>query len=300
MKKRNIFLALGALGVILTIIIIPMTFSFVLSPKSSSVDNYRDESYSYIEDSTSPSLLMGEGYSELKTLAPEKIESNREGLKVQKNGSITLLVEDLDSAVTNLKVVNNKYQGQITNILDHGRGNDRVVQITIKIPVNRFEEYYETVREIDGEVTYANISILDVTEEYIDIASRLTNLKNTEVQFTKILEKAETITDILAVQRELNTVRGEIESYEQRMRYFDNQTEYSHINITFSVDKTGISVADEKWRPWGEVKVAVKALLTVLKSLVDAIIWLVVFSPLVLIPYLVIRYLIRRRKAKKA
>ncbi|HRX43860.1 MAG TPA: DUF4349 domain-containing protein, partial [Candidatus Dojkabacteria bacterium] len=144
-----------------------------------------------------------------------------------------------------------------------------------------------------------NVSTLDVTEEYIDITSRLSNLKSTEVQLVKILEKAESVTDILAVQRELNTVRGEIESYEQRKRYFDTQTDYSYITVSFSLDKTGLNVAQDEWKPWGEVKAAVKSLIEVLKAFVNMIIWIVIFSPVVLIPFFVIKYLSKRRKANQ-
>ena len=107
------------------------------------------------------------------------------------------------------------------------------------------------------------------------------------------------MTDVLAVQKELSTVRGEIESYEQRKRYFDNQTNYAYVSISFAIDKTGLNIAEEQWKPWGEVKAAVKALVEVLKGLVNVIIWLVIFSPLVLIPYFLIKHLKKGKKTEK-
>ncbi len=295
MNKKALFIILGSIAIFILIVVLGL--SFFMS---------RSSNYSIGEDSVSGNIgKMTDSYypvpsvEETLSLAPDQMVNNQEGSKVQKNGSINLLVEGIDDAVNDLKAVNGMYSGVITNIYDYGRGNDRNVQITVKVPVGKFELYYEELRKLDGEVTYANVSTLDVTEEYIDITSRLTNLKSVEGQLVDILEKAETVTDILAVQRELNTVRGDIESYEQRKRYFDSQTDYSFITVSFSVDKTGLNIAEDEWKPWGEVKSAVKSLIQVLKGFVNLVIWIIIFSPVVLIPFFVIKYLVKRKKANK-
>ncbi len=284
---------------------------FVLTVIVLIVARYRTYNYQYgtgysgvgtIEEGAMPSSDMGldmEKAYESATLSSDELVNNQEGSKVQKNGSVSILVEQLDASVESLKLINGKYLGQITNIYDYGQGNDRVVQITVKVPVEDFEAYYEELRELDGEVTYANVSTTDVTEEYIDITSRLANLKNTETQLNRILEQADTVTDILAVQRELNTVRGDIENYEQRKRYFDSQTDYAYMSVTFALDKTGLNIAEDEWKPWGEVKAALKSLVSVLKGFVNLIIWIVVFSPVVLVPFFVVKYIVKRNKAKK-
>lgn len=295
MNKKVLFGILGGLGIFVVICILGLYF-FRRSP------SYDGGPYTFMSGNTEKamdSFLPVPSYEESASLAPDQMVNDAQGSKLQKNGSINLLVEGIDDAVDDLKAVNGMFGGVITNIYDSGRGNDRSVSITVKVPVDKFETYYEELRKIEGEVTYANVSTLDVTEEYIDITSRLSNLKSTEVQLVKILEKAESVTDILAVQRELNTVRGEIESYEQRKRYFDTQTDYSYITVSFSLDKTGLNVAQDEWKPWGEVKAAVKSLIEVLKAFVNMIIWIVIFSPVVLIPFFVIKYLVKRRKANQ-
>ena len=233
------------------------------------------------------------------SISENEMVNNQEGSKVQKNGSVSVLVENIDESIEALKSINSAFNGQITNIYDNGKGNERTVQITVKVPVERFEAYYEQLRKLDGEVVYADITTVDVTEEYIDITSRLNNLRNTEAQLNKILERADSVTDVLAVQKELSAVRGEIESYEQRKRYFDSKTDYAYISVSFAIDKTGLNISEEQWKPWGEVKAAVKALVEVLKDLVNVIIWLVIFSPLVLIPYFLIKHFKKGKKTEE-
>lgn len=293
MKKKAIYFILGFLGVCFLIGVL-IVYSRMKSP---SYDSRNTDYYSGDMGFVSDSYSVGNSSEESVPLAPDQMINNQEGSKLQKNGSISFLVEVIDDAIAELKSVNGMFSGIITNIYDSGRGNDRGVAITVKVPVEKFELYYEELRKLDGEVTYANISTTDVTEEYIDITSRLANLKSTEAQLVKVFDRADTVTDILAVQRELNTVRGEIESYEQRKRYFDSQTDYSYITISFSIDKTGINVSEDEWKPWGEVKAAVKSLIELLKGFVNFVIWIVVFSPVILLPFFVIRYLIRRKRA---
>ena len=228
----------------------------------------------------------------------DALYNNEEGSKVQKTGSVTMLVKNIDDAVKSMNLVNSKYSGQVTNIYDHGRGNERFVQITIKVPVASFESYYDELREIDGEVTYANIGTSDLTEQYIDITSRLANLKEVETQLVGILRTAATVQDTLAVQKELNTVRGDIESYEAQKRYFDSQTDYAYMSITFSIDKEGLDIADEPWKPLGEFRAALNALVSVLRGLVNAGIWMLVFSPVVLIPVGILIFVTKKKQVK--
>ncbi len=295
MNKKLLFNILGGLGVFILLCI----FVFFFFRRSPSYDNGVSEFASENIGKELDSSYYAPSIDETMSLAPDQMINNKDGSKVQKNGSIILLVENIDDAVEELRSVNGMYSAQITNIYDSGRGNDRNVSITVKVPVEKFENYYEELRKLDGEVTYANVSTLDVTQEYIDITSRLSNLKSTEAQLVKILERAENVTDILAVQRELNTVRGDIESYEQKKRYFDSQTDYSFITVSFSVDKTGLNVSEDEWKPWGEFKAAIKSLIDLLKGFVNFLIWVLVFSPIILIPLFVIKYLLKRKKAKK-
>lgn len=289
MSKKTLFFILFAVLVSMILVGIPLLanrFRVVTDPimvNTANTKSYYDSSDSYLASSQ---------------LAEEELINDTEGSKVQKSGSVKFLVDNIDNALSSVRELNRKYSAEIIDIYDSGRGNDRVLTVTVKLPVDDFETYYEDVRKINGEVTYANVSTSDVTEEYIDITSRLANLKNVEGQLIEILQKAQSVTDILAVQAQLNTVRGDIESYEQRKRYFDNRTDYSQLFLSFSIDKGGLSISDEQWKPLGEFRVALKALVSVLKGLINVSIWLLVFSPVILIPVSIGVYIKKRTEQK--
>ena len=280
---------------ILLFLILLLIFTSLLSPSK------YPKSYDTIittPDSNFESMdTSGENFSSISL--NQSLYNTEEGSKIRKQGSVSISVTNIDSAIEDLDTINTQYSGKITNIYDSGRGNDRIVNITIQVPVESFEKYYNALREMNGEVTYANIGSTDLTKEYIDITSQLKNLRNVEAQLTNILQRATTIQDILSVQKELNTVRGEIELYEAQERHFNNQTDYSHITVTFSIDKKGLEISDTPWSPVGELRAALSTLVVFLKGVINVGIWIVVFSPVVIIPVVIVRYVSKKRKERK-
>lgn len=75
----------------------------------------------------------------------------------------------------------------------------------------------------------------DVSEEFVDLQSEITNLKVTEEGLQKLIDKAEKLEDILSLQKELTGVRGEIQKRQGRLNFLDNRTAFSTITINLSL-----------------------------------------------------------------
>jgi PKD repeat protein len=119
----------------------------------------------------------------------------------------------------------------------------------------------KALRKLAVEVSSESTSSKDVTEEYVDLSTKLRNLEATEEQLLKIMEKAETVEDILNVQRELSKTRGEIEQTKGRMQYLERTSatslievnlEQSTLEAKFTADKT-TAKEGEKIRFYAEV-----------------------------------------------
>lgn len=102
--------------------------------------------------------------------------------------------------------------------------------ITVRVPESEYSSFLEDVGEL-GEVTSKSVNAQDVTEEYIDVSARLDNLERQESRLQEILNMTETVEDVLAVEKELERVRGEIESLTGRLNYLDDRIEFSTISI---------------------------------------------------------------------
>ena len=190
-----------------------------------------------------------------------------------------------------------KYDGKIVSETDSGYGRDRYVYMNIRVADDKYTDVYNELKDFDGKLLNSSSNEEDVTQEYVDLQARLDNLQNTEKQLTGILSTAKTVEDTLAVYTELNSIRGQIESLQANIKYLDEKTDYSIISLTIAQSSTGINVDEDKWVPVGIFKEALSALVSFVKGLGSVAIWVVVFSPVILIPVLV--FVMLKKKVKK-
>lgn len=219
--------------------------------------------------------------------------------KIRKSGSVDILVEDLDIAHSTILDMLSRYNGSVVNSHESGLGNEKTIYITLKIPVEKFDDIYNDIKNIDGEVTYAFYYTDDITQEYTDLESRLRNLQEAEKQLVEILKTAKTVEDTLAVYKELTSIRSQIEVLEGQIKYLDNQVEYSYITVTLTLSDVGKEITDEEWNPLGVLKTAFGSLVDFCKFLVNVFIWLVVFSPAIAIVVIIVVLIKKNVKKKK-
>ena len=112
-----------------------------------------------------------------------------------------------------------------------------------------------------------------------------------------ILETAKSVEDTLSVYRELNAVRLNIEMIQAQLENIGKQTEYSYIYVNISQSSTGLDVSEEAWRPLGVFKDAIRSLVSFVKFFGSALIWVVVFVPviaLVVVPVVLIQKRVKK------
>ena len=110
-------------------------------------------------------------------------------------------------------------------------GNDgerQTASITIRVPNERYEEVLNQLRRL-GDVRSENSNATDVTEEFTDLQSNLTNLQATEREYLKLLTQAGTIDEILVVQDRINVTRSQIDQIQGRLNLIGNQTDLATI-----------------------------------------------------------------------
>jgi len=114
---------------------------------------------------------------------------------------------------------------------DDDREQRQVASVTIRVPAEVYSSVLTQIRGLAETVDYEESNAQDVTEEFTDLQSRLRNLQATETQLLALLERAETITDILTVQDRLNVVRGDIEYVQGRLQLIGNLTDLATVTV---------------------------------------------------------------------
>ena len=148
----------------------------------------------------------------------------------------------------------------------------------------------------------------DVTDEYVDLQSRLTNLEATRDRIRAFLDEAKDVEDALDVNRELATVEGQIEQVQGRMNYLFDRAAYSTVTIQIdpelpkvapTLTPTPTPTPRPPWQPAQSIRQAGNTLGSILRTLGEATIWfIIVVAPLLAPPALIVWVIQRRIKRK--
>lgn len=168
---------------------------------------------------------------------PDKVVPQVIKKKIIKDGRLGLQVTDLPTAKKQIdslvKVLGGYYANENLRNSDQESG----YQLTIRIPVVNFEKFLYSAENGSGKVIYKEIEARDVTEEFVDIESRLNSKRNSLARYNEILKRANTVKDIIEIAESIRVLQEEIESSEGRLRYLNDCVNYSTLNLVISTEK---------------------------------------------------------------
>ncbi len=149
------------------------------------------------------------------------------------NANVVLEVEDYGDAQTELFNMVTLAGGYMLNFSDRMSTHESGGTFVIKVPSKGFHSFVSKLEELKKKDTEAqrNIEGKDVTEEYVDIASRLKAKQVVEGRLLSFMEKATDTKNLLQFSNELARVQEEIEAIKGRMRYIDQNVAFSTVEI---------------------------------------------------------------------
>jgi len=144
--------------------------------------------------------------------------------------------KEFDSFYKKIEETTSQAGGYIESSETNGSASDgtnRYASLTLRIPADKMDQML-AVLDSDSNITYQNCTSDDVTLQYVDMESHLKALRTEQETLLKLMEKADKLDDVIALQSQLTNIRYEIESYESQLRMYDNLVDYStlHLNIS--------------------------------------------------------------------
>lgn len=156
------------------------------------------------------------------------------GRKLIKNVSMDVETEEFDSFIRTLLNRINGLGGYVensnTNNSSYYVNNNRSANYMIRIPSERLDELVGNVTEL-ANVTWKEESVRDITLQYVDIESHKIALQTEQERLLVLMEQAETVEDLIAIESRLSEIRYQIQSYESTLRTYDNQVNYSTLHL---------------------------------------------------------------------
>lgn len=233
---------------------------------------------------------------------------------VIKQGSLRVSVADPSSAMRSVMKMAEAMGGYVVtsnqwNSVDSSGKQYAQTSVTIRVPAERLDEAMQKIREMaaDGEngVISESVSGEDVTSDYVDSQSRLRNLEAAEQQLVKLLESATDLQYTLDIFRELTNIRSEIEVLKGHIKYLEESAALSSVAVEFVAEASLQPIQIGSWKPSGEAKKAVQALIRAAQKVGTGLIWFVItwvpfLLPIGLIIYLIVRASKKRKAARKA
>jgi Domain of unknown function (DUF4349) len=144
------------------------------------------------------------------------------------------------------------------------------VSMTIRVPAEKLDEALATIKkETDQPIISENESSQDVTAEYTDLNSRLTNLQAAEKQLQEIMASATKTEDVLSVYSQLVSVREQIELIKGQMKYYEQSAALSSISIQLIANAAMQPITIAGWQPKGVAKEALQSLIHTMQSLAN-------------------------------
>ncbi len=158
--------------------------------------------------------------------------------------------------------------------------------LVLRVPIASREALLTKIRSYGIKVTSENLTGTDVTDQYVDNEARLAPLLKSRQKLEQLLDEAQKVPEILEVQRELSALQLQIDNLKGQQEYLKKTSELNKITIYLSTDEYSLPYAPEaSWRPEVIFKQAVRSMIATLRQFGTWAIWLVVYSPLVLVGF---------------
>lgn len=207
---------------------------------------------------------------------------------IARTAQIRAVVSDPVATVQALTTLVEAKGGFVSDSRQWRSGEQMLASLTIRVPVRDLPATLDSIRHRALRVENESTSGEDVTEQYADLRAQLTNLRATETELRALLvtvrQRTQKAADILEVFNQLASIRQQIDRTQSRITTLEQLTDLATITVELVPDALAQPLTAGRWRPLTVVRAAFRTLLSTLRWLLEATIWLLLyFIPVVLV-----------------
>ena len=228
----------------LSLLVLPLMCS-----KAESSNDYAMEAVEAVEDVASYDLVSEEKSSNFIQNNDIEVSQNT---KIIKTANLRFATNDINESFDLIKKNIIKYKAIVQNDNTGKDYNSIYRNITLRVPNIYFDSF---IAELGKGVSYFDrkeISSQDVSEEFVDLQARLKAKQTLEKRYLELLSKANKVSEILEIEKELANIREEIEAKQGRLQYLQSRVSMSTIIIEMYTEKaegtgTTVSYGSKMW-----------------------------------------------------
>lgn len=153
--------------------------------------------------------------------------------KLIKEGRVEFETEDIKITRQTVFRAVRKYKGYVSSDQEFKSPGRTSNTLVIRVPAEHYDDLLRDATVGVEKFDFREIDVKDVTEEFLDIEARLKTKKELEARFLELLKQAKTVSEVVEIEKQINTLRSDIESIEGRLKYLQNQVALSTLTMTF-------------------------------------------------------------------
>jgi len=270
------------------------TLLVLLSLCSCKKEAKSEEAVSAMEATAMPDVAKDKVAEPAGNASNAPVPQQQSQLKIIKTGNLRFETTNLEQTANQVIDAVKKYNALVQADTQSNDGGSLGRSIVVRIAPQYFEAFVAAISKGVKHFDRKDLTADDVTEEYVDVEARIKAKQVLENRYFELLKKANKVSEMLEIEKELATIREEIESQQGRLKYLQNRVAQSTITIEFykkeAVEVTGTESYGSKM---GD---ALKSGFNGLSSFFLGLLYIWPFILIFVIVFVVIRIKIKRKK----
>lgn len=153
--------------------------------------------------------------------------------QIIKNAYVTMRVDDVAKSAFDVHGLVKKRNGLISAEDTQASGESTSSMITAQIPAADLDAFIADVARL-GTVDAVTVSAQDVTGQVVDLDARIKALQTSVDRMTQLLAQAQKIDDMLAIETQLSSRQGELDSLSAQRKALGEQVALSTVTVALS------------------------------------------------------------------
>lgn len=227
-------------------------------------------------------------------------------------------VDDVNGTVAKVRALATKYKGNVVNLQVSTQPDMPVYNaeasskdgsydnaalsgwMTVRVPADKYQAFVDEAAKI-GKVLRQSEDTQDVTQEHVDLAARLGNLRAEEKRLREFFDAAKSVEDMLKIEAELSRVRGEIEAMDAQIKYLERQAAMATVTFELVEPTPIVSSGGEDWGVKNAFTESIRWFVGTMNALIVLLGPALAIGIFIVLPvYLVVRWLIKREQVRRA
>ncbi|ULO09084.1 DUF4349 domain-containing protein [Paenibacillus sp. 19GGS1-52] len=166
-------------------------------------------------------------------------------MKLIYHANLNMEVENYAKAQTEVRNMVSLANGYIIEFTETSAEYEQGGTFILKVPASGFSSFLSNLDKVEHEKLERSIKGQDVSEEYVDLGSRLKAKQLMEIQYTEFMKKATKSSDLVSFANELGAIQEQIEQIKGRMRYIDQNVSFSTVELRLYQTDKAVVVKEE-------------------------------------------------------